>query len=268
MTNKGLSFSMAAVLASGMLLSQVSNAATAAAVNGVVRSADGDAISGAQVSIGARSVRYRCASYDWRQRRVLSGRITCRRTVLSDGHGIRLCRCCGFGKSCSKPGPQVLPAITIDRGDMEEVVVTESRQALDTMLNNGVGSAYNSEDLANQPSVNRDILRTVLRDPLAHSTGEGNLSVAGVNPRFNGLAIDGSLQQDDFGLSDNTYATARSPINLDAIESISLVASDYSVEASGFTGGLVNVTTKVWRERVGRLCLLLLPKRRHDRRHL
>ena len=243
MTNKGLSFSMAAVLASGMLLSQVSNAATAAAVNGVVRSADGDAISGAQVSIvhdpsgtvaqattGDSGVFYQGGLR-------VGGPYSV--TVTASGYADA-----AVSEIVLKPGPQVLPAITIDRGDMEEVVVTESRQALDTMLNNGVGSAYNSEDLANQPSVNRDILRTVLRDPLAHSTGEGNLSVAGVNPRFNGLAIDGSLQQDDFGLSDNTYATARSPINLDAIESISLVASDYSVEASGFTGGLVNVTTK------------------------
>ena len=80
--------------------------------------------------------------------------------------------------------------------------------------------------------------------PLAQSAGEGNLSVGGVNPRFNGLAIDGSLQQDDFGLGTGTYATGRSPINLDAVESASLVASDYSVSASGFTGGLVNITTK------------------------
>jgi len=88
------------------------------------------------------------------------------------------------------------------------------------------------------------VIRTLLRDPLAQSDGTGNLSVAGVNPRFNGLSIDGSLQQDDFGLGDSTYATARSPINLDAIESVTLVASDYSVTATGFTGGLVNVVTK------------------------
>ena len=111
-------------------------------------------------------------------------------------------------------------------------------------LNNGVGSAYTAADIADQPSITRDVIRTLLRDPLAQSAGEGNLSVGGVNPRFNGLAIDGSLQQDDFGLGTSTYATSRSPINLDAVESASLVASDYSVSASGFTGGLVNITTK------------------------
>lgn len=128
-------------------------------------------------------------------------------------------------------------------GMAEEVVVTAQRiEGRD--LNNGVGSFYNQEDITNQPSTQRDVIRTLLRDPLAASDGEGNLSVGGVNPRFNGLAIDGSLQQDDFGLSNNTYATSRSPINLDAVESASLTATDYSVIVSGFTGGLVNITTK------------------------
>lgn len=111
-------------------------------------------------------------------------------------------------------------------------------------IGSGVGSAYTDEDILNQPAVERDLIATLVRDPLAFSTGEGILSVAGSNPRFNGLAIDGSLQGDDFGLSSSTYATARAPISLDVIESASLVASDYSVKTSGFTGGLVNVVTK------------------------
>ena len=123
-----------------------------------------------------------------------------------------------------------------------ELVVTGVRPTLS--LNNGAGSAFSSRDISNQPAVNRDVIATLLRDPLAQSNGVGNLSVAGVNPRFNGLSIDGSLQQDDLGLGANTYATDRSPINLDAVESASIVASDYSVTASGFTGGLVNVVTR------------------------
>lgn len=125
---------------------------------------------------------------------------------------------------------------------VEEVLVYG--QAIDSMIANGVGSEYDATDVANQPATRRDVIRTLIRDPLANSSGEGQLSVAGANPRFNGLAIDGALQQDDFGLGSGTYATARSPINIDAIESASVLASDYSVVVSGFTGGLVNVTTK------------------------
>lgn len=126
---------------------------------------------------------------------------------------------------------------------LQTVVITGSAGEL-IDVNNGVGSVFTSEDILNQPSVERDLIATLVRDPLAFSTGEGVLSIAGANPRFNGLAIDGSLQGDDFGLSSSTYATARAPISLDVIESASVVASDYSVKSSGFTGGLVNVVTK------------------------
>lgn len=148
-----------------------------------------------------------------------------------------------IGNLFFQPGSQPSLRLVMSTQQIEELVVTG--QALSGQgINNGVGSDYTAEDISNQPSVTRDVIRTLLRDPLATSSGEGNLSVAGVNPRFNGLSIDGSLQQDDFGLGSNTYATERSPINLDAVESASLLASDYSVVVSGFTGGLVNITTK------------------------
>lgn len=134
-------------------------------------------------------------------------------------------------------------SIQATASELDAIVVTAT---LDTTrdLNGGVGSSFSKVDINNQPATRRDVIRTLLRDPLASSRGEGNLSVAGANPRFNGLAIDGALQQDDFGLGSNTYATSRSPISLDAVESASLVASDYGVTASGFTGGLVNIVTK------------------------
>lgn len=126
---------------------------------------------------------------------------------------------------------------------MDEVVATGVVQKQQD-LNNGVGTSFSSNDILTQPSTERDLISTLLRDPLTSSTGEGILSVAGTNPRFNALAIDGSLQQDDFGLSSSTYPTARAPISLDVVESASVAASDYSVTSSGFTGGLVNVVTK------------------------
>lgn len=141
------------------------------------------------------------------------------------------------------PGANAPLTIALNPQVTDVVVVTG--QAINRMdLNNGVGSVYSASDISNQPAANRDVIATLVRDPLAFSGGEGNLFVAGTNPRFNGLAIDGALQQDDFGLGSNTYATERSPISIDTIESASLVATDYSVEVSGFTGGLVNITTK------------------------
>jgi len=135
-------------------------------------------------------------------------------------------------------------SLASDSADLGTVTVTGVALSESVELNNGVGSTFSARDIANNPSSRRDVLQTIARDPLAQSNEEGELTVAGVNPRFNGLSIDGSLQQDDFGLSDQTYATSRSPINIDVIESATLVASDYSVTSSGFTGGLVNIVTK------------------------
>jgi hypothetical protein len=142
------------------------------------------------------------------------------------------------------PGSQPLLRLSVQStAELQEVLV--AGQAINLLdLNSGVGSNFTSNDVANQPSIARDVVSTLLRDPLAISGGPNNLSVAGVNPRFNGVTIDGARQQDNFGLGSNTFATARSPINIDIIESVSLVASDFSVVTSGFTGGLVNVVTK------------------------
>lgn len=142
-----------------------------------------------------------------------------------------------------RPGPQSPLRLTLNPQAADVIVVTG--QAINTTdLNNGVGSNYTARDIANQPSLNRDVIATLARDPLAISGGPNNLSVAGVNPRFNGVTIDGARQQDAFGLGSNTFATARSPINIDILESVTLVASDYSVLTGGFTGGGVVATTK------------------------
>lgn len=145
-----------------------------------------------------------------------------------------------------EPGSQNPIAITIERADMEVDVLTVVGKRIGTgiELNNGVGSSFTAQDIAAQPSADRDVVKTLLRDPLAQSDGVGNLSVGGVNPRFNSFSIDGSTQTDNFGLSSGTYATSRSPINLDAVESATLIATDYSVIASDFTGGKVNIVTK------------------------
>ena len=135
-------------------------------------------------------------------------------------------------------------ALATMAAELDAIQVTGSRVPSAVVLNNGVGSTFSARDIANQPTTDRDVISTLLIDPLAQSDGVGNLSVGGVNPRFNGFSIDGSLQQNDFGLSSGTYATSRSPINIDIVESATLVASDYSVTAQGFTGGLVNVITK------------------------
>ena len=143
-------------------------------------------------------------------------------TVSADGFRDALYDNINLQPGTQRPFDIVLESVS---EEIEELVVT-AEQAPIQDLSNAIGSAYAAEDIINMPASNRDVIRTLLRDPFAQSDGDdGNLSVAGINPRFNGLAIDGSLQQDDFGLGDSTYATSRSPVNLDAVESASVVAA-------------------------------------------
>ncbi|MGA1342026.1 MAG: TonB-dependent receptor [Hyphomonas sp.] len=145
------------------------------------------------------------------------------------------------------PGPQSPLRLTLaaidDTAVLEKVVVTGAAiNVLD--LNSGVGSNLTARDISNQPTLNRDLASVLARDPLSISGGPNNLSIAGVNPRFNSVTIDGAVQKDNLGLGTGLTATRRSPIDLDIVESVQLVAADYSVTASNFTGGGVNVVTK------------------------
>ncbi|MGY6661743.1 MAG: TonB-dependent receptor [Glycocaulis sp.] len=126
-----------------------------------------------------------------------------------------------------------------------ETIVVSGTATSAISLNNGAGSSFTARDILNQPAYGRDISSLLSRDPLTNASGgPGVLQIAGSNPRFNAFAVDGVLQQDDFGLSSRTFGTNRSPISLDAIEAVSVAATDYSVFAGGFQGGIVNVVTK------------------------
>ncbi len=232
------------VLACGLWGQAVMAQETSSNVRGQVVAADGTPVVGAEVTIRhmpsgtlARSETGNSGQFFASGLRV-GGPYEIRvssadyRTVVRDGVFLQ-------------PGSQNPLTISVEPADQTQdvITVTAARSALGD-LNNGVGSSFSAQDIAEQPAIDRDVIKTLLRDPLAQSDGEGQLSVAGVNPRFNTFSIDGATQTDNFGLSDGTYATSRSPINLDAVESATLSVADYSVLASDFVGGQVNVVTK------------------------
>jgi len=133
-----------------------------------------------------------------------------------------------------------------------DVIVVRGTAVQSTLgLNAGVGTVFDSADLASQPSINRDIISSLLADPLVISNelsgrdrNNGVISIAGQPPRFNGFVIDGLAQQNDFGLDQGIFPTLRQPVSIEWIEETSVQAADYSVLSGGFTGGLVNVVTK------------------------
>ena len=125
---------------------------------------------------------------------------------------------------------------------IERIAVTGSAIVAQNI---GSNSYFGAEDIANAPSFNRDIKDIVRNNPLAVlSSKDGELSVAGTNPRFNSISVDGIAQNDDFGLNANGYPTTRSPISLEAIDQITIDVSPFNAKDSGFQGAKINAVTK------------------------
>ena len=137
--------------------------------------------------------------------------------------------------------------VALERGvDITEEIVVTGVAIGGEGLSYGGGSSYGAEQIANLPSASRDLKDIIRRNPLVSldPTNEDAFSVAGNNNRFNSVTVDGIKQNDDFGLNNNGYPTQRSPINIDAVEAVTVLTSPYEVTYNGFTGGTVNIVTK------------------------
>ena len=126
---------------------------------------------------------------------------------------------------------------------VEGVVVTAARAAAVT---SGPSTRYGEEDIENRPSIGRDLRDTIRSDPFVtiDTAQAGAVTVAGTNFRNNSIVIDGVKQNDDFGLNLNPYPTLRSPINIDAVEAVSVSVAPFGVLNNDFLGAQVNVVTK------------------------
>ncbi|WP_206537918.1 TonB-dependent receptor [Shewanella mangrovi] len=129
-------------------------------------------------------------------------------------------------------------------GEVERITVTGSQIAYSS--NAGSASTFGSDAIQKAPSLNRDLKDILRQNPLATALGGDNneFTVAGANPRFNSINVDGVGLNDDFGLNGNGYPTQRSPVSLDAVEQISIDANPYDAKYGGFSGARINAVTK------------------------
>ncbi|MBU2180274.1 MAG: TonB-dependent receptor [Gammaproteobacteria bacterium] len=126
--------------------------------------------------------------------------------------------------------------------NVERIAVTG---AVISTVANGSSSYFGERDIKNAASLNNDLKDIVKNNPLAVlSAKDGELSVAGTNPRYNSISVDGIAQNDDFGLNASGYPTTRSPISFDAIDQITVDVSPFNAKDGGFQGGKINAVTK------------------------
>lgn len=129
---------------------------------------------------------------------------------------------------------------------IENIVVVGSRHALLNSGKSGPGSTYGADDINRAPAFNRDLKDILRSNPLVSidSGDSSEMSIAGNNPRFNSLTVDGVRQNDDFGLNNNGYPTQRSPVSLLSLEQVSVNTAPYTVKSGNFSGGSIDAVTK------------------------
>ncbi|MEB2780302.1 carboxypeptidase regulatory-like domain-containing protein [Algoriphagus sp. C2-6-M1] len=139
-----------------------------------------------------------------------------------------------------------LNAVLSDGVELETVEVVASNGSIMNADRTGAATNIGTEQLSDLPSISRSVNDFVRLTPQASTAGSG-VSFGGQNNRYNQFAIDGTVNNDVFGLAGNGTnggQTGVNPISLDAIDEVQVVIAPYDVKLGGFTGGGINAVTR------------------------
>ncbi len=129
--------------------------------------------------------------------------------------------------------------------NLSEVVVTA--RGTPTAGKGGTETNIGRDKMANLPTVGRNVSDYLRYVPQAKITGDGGVSLAGQNNRYNAFYIDGAVNNDVFGLAasgTNGGQSGIAPISIDAIDQFQVVLSPYDPSLGNFTGGGINAITR------------------------
>jgi outer membrane receptor for ferrienterochelin and colicin len=116
-----------------------------------------------------------------------------------------------------------------------------------TTNKSGIETTITTSALKLMPTISRSIHDFVRLVPQAKVTGDGVMSLAGQNNRFNAFFIDGANNNDIQGLAvngTNGGQTGTPPVSIEAIEEIKILLAPYNVQYGNFTGGSINAITR------------------------
>lgn len=125
---------------------------------------------------------------------------------------------------------------------LQEIVVSGKKDALFNSKKIGASTNITKEQIQSLPSLSRSLQDFTRLTPQAN----GN-NFAGINNRYNGLTIDGAVNNDAFGLGSTGAPGGQAntqPISLDAIQEIQVVLAPFDVTNANAIGGGVNAVTR------------------------
>lgn len=125
--------------------------------------------------------------------------------------------------------------------DIETIAVVGHKMSFEV---GGSNSVFGEDTINNTPSFNRDVKDIARLNPMVSIRGNGEMSIAGGNPRSNSFTVDGISQNDDLGLNFGGYPTQQPPVSLNALEQVSVDTSPFSAKKGKFGGGAINAVTK------------------------
>ena len=130
----------------------------------------------------------------------------------------------------------------------EVVVVADAAQTDFAPSRQGTQTTISDTLLRRLPTLDRDFTDFVKLTPQVQvREGEGGISAAGQNNRFNTVQVDGATVNDRFGLGRTGQAGGQADgrsVGLEAVKEYQVLLSPYDVRQGNFSGALINAVTK------------------------
>ena len=111
----------------------------------------------------------------------------------------------------------------------------------------GAAQAITRRTIEEMPSISRGIADVTRINPFVRTDQNGGMSFAGASNKYNSFQIDGAMNNDVFGLTNNGANGGQAgtePVSMETIDQIQVSIAPFDVRQSGFTGGSINAITK------------------------
>ncbi len=160
------------------------------------------------------------------------------RPVIRDGVRVPLSQTVRMDATLARQAVQVEELVVL--ADAAGAVFAPSRQGTQTTIGDTL--------LRRLPTLDRDFTDFVKLTPQVQvREGEGGITAAGQNNRFNTIQVDGATVNDRFGLGRTGQAGGQADgrsVGLEAVKEYQVLLSPYDVRHGNFSGALINAVTK------------------------